>query len=144
MNNEKKLTVLQQAYAGVLADSVRQFGIAGILEQVTARKKLEQLKSGGFIAAQLGINKPEDVFIRLSEIFNCTKWDVISHENGFTAESTGCMLAAIAKRTDAPCPCSIYCLNPMEGMVQALAPNARYEVRETLWTDKKCRVEVGM
>jgi hypothetical protein len=54
------------------------------------------------------------------------------------------MLAAIAKNTGAPCPCSIYCLNPMEGMVKALTPNARYEVRETLWAGENCRVEVGL
>lgn len=104
MNSEKKLAVLQQAYAGVLADTVRQFDIAGVLKEVTARKKQEQLKSGRFIAAQLGITKPEDVFARLSEIFNCAKWDVQSSDPGVAAETTACMLAAIAKKDSSTMP----------------------------------------
>lgn len=144
MNSEKKMMVLQQTYAGVLADSVRQLGIEGVLEKVTARKKQEQLKSGGFIAAQLGITKPEEVFTRLSDIFNCAQWETVPHPNGFTAETTTCMLAAMAKKTGSPCPCPCYihCLNPMEGMVKALAPQAMYEVRETLWAGKRCTVNV--
>lgn len=144
MNSEKKMLILQQAYAGVLADSVRQLGIEGVLEQVTARKKQEQLKSGGVMAAHLGITRPAEVFTRLSEIFNCAKWEVTSHATGLKAESAACMLAAIAKNTGALCPCNIYCLNPMEGMVKALTPNARYEVRETLWAGENCRVEIGL
>jgi len=143
VNSEKKMITLQQAYTGVLADSVRQLGIEGVLERVTARKKQEQLKSGGIMAAQLGITEPSEVFSGLSDIFNCAKWEVISNKNGFTAEASACMLAAMAKRADAPCPCSIYCLNPMEGMIKALASNANYEVRETLWTGERCRVEVS-
>jgi hypothetical protein len=48
----------------------------------------------------------------------------------------------MAKKMQGASPCKVYCLNPMEGMVKGVAPDAEFEVLETLWDDKKCRVRV--
>jgi hypothetical protein len=49
---------------------------------------------------------------------------------------------SIAKKMNAPAPCSLYCLDPMEGMVKGLDPQADFSVEETLWNGEKCRVRV--
>ncbi len=142
MEIEKKLKSLQIMYAGVLADAVLQFEKAGIMEKVTADKRQSQFLTGKAGAASLGITKPEEVFTVLADIFGCANWRIIKEENGFTAEATNCMLCALAKKMNAPSPCWIYCLNPMEGMVKGLNPDLSYEVIETLWEGKSCRIEV--
>ncbi len=142
MDSEKRAQILELAYAGVLADSVRCLGNEGILEKVTEQKKKEQFALGKQQAERFGIQKPEEVFTRLSEIFNCAVWEIHSMENGFTAESKTCKLCAIAKRMGTASPCSIYCLNPMEGMVKGIDPASTYHIKETLWDGQKCVVEV--
>lgn len=143
MELEKKLKCLQMFYAGALADAVNHFGKAGILEEVTALKRQSQLLTGKSGAQSLGITTPEEVFTVLAEIFGCADWKVIRLEKSFAAEATGCMLCATAKKMNAPSPCLIYCLNPMEGMVKGLDPEFRFEVTGTLWDGKNCRVVVG-
>lgn len=143
MDIAKKNQMLQFAYAGVLADTVLQLGREGVLEKVTERKRKEQMAGGKAMCSQMGIEQPERVFTGLYEVFGCAPWEITPVEGGFTAEASGCRLCAMAKRLGAPSPCSIYCLNPMEGMIKALNPDLRFEVRDTLWEGKKCRIEVA-
>ncbi len=93
-------------------------------------------------ADRFGITKPEEVFIRLSEIFNCASWEIISEPGGFSAEAKACKLCGFAKKIGAQKPCNLYCLDPMEGMVKGLDNNLNFIVQETLWDGQKCKVEV--
>lgn len=142
MELEKRLKLLQIIYAGALADSVLRMGKEGILEKVTAEKREEQMLTGKLRTAQFGIGSPEEVFTKLAEIFGCANWTIESDNEGFTAEATGCMLCTIAKKIGAPCPCNIHCLDPMEGMIKGIDPDLKYEVLETLWSGRNCKVDV--
>jgi hypothetical protein len=142
MENERKIKMLQVFYAGVLADSVLRYGEEGILEKVTLEKKQEQLLTGKARANQLGIEKPEQVFEFLADLFGCANWKVKQNEQGFEATATNCMLCALSKKLGAKCPCSIYCLDAMEGMVKGLDDGSDYNVVSTLWNDHECKVIV--
>jgi hypothetical protein len=144
MDSNKQVQILQIAYAGVLADAVLQFSKEGVLAGVSERKRQEQFSSGKLRAAQFGITKPEEVFLKLAEIFGCAQWEIVKDtENGFVAQSSSCRLCAIAKKMGAPSPCHLYCLDPMEGIVKAVQSDGTYTVEETLWENKQCRVRVG-
>ncbi len=142
MNTETRLRVLQSLYAGVLADSVRRYSGAGILEKVTEEKRSEQIGQGGQIVKSLNIQSPEEVFTALSEITNCAVWEKADSPEGIVMETGSCQLCALAKRFAAGCPCHVYCLHPMEGMVKGLDSGYRFIVEETLWDGAKCRVRV--
>ncbi len=132
------------AYAGALADAVLQFSKEGVLENVTRRKQQEQIHAGKMQAMQFGITKPEEVFLKLSELFDCARWDIINNpKGGFIAQTSSCKLFAIAKKIGAPMPCYLYCLNPMEGILKSLKSNAVYKVDETLWDGNKCSITVS-
>jgi hypothetical protein len=143
MDNDEKIRVLQAAYAGALADAVLRMNRYGILPKVTEEKRTEQMGTGKTKAAKFGINRPEEVFSRLTEIFDCARWEITAETGGFSAETKSCKLCAIAKSIGAPGPCDVYCLDPMEGMVKGLAPGVQFAVIETLWDGSKCRVEIG-
>jgi len=144
MESNKQVQILQMAYAGVLADAVLQYGKEGVLPAVTERKRQEQLATGKIMAAQFGMNAPEEVFLKLSELFGCAQWEIVNKSvDGFIAQAQSCRLCAIAKRIGAPSPCYIYCLNPMEGLVRAIKRDAVYAIEETLWEGKSCRVRIG-
>lgn len=143
MQHEKDIQLLQLTYAAVLADATNQFAKENILQTVTQRKKAEQMATGKMKAAQFGITSPEAVFTRLAEVFNCAAWEIQNAEEKFVAETKTCKLCAIAKKINAPAPCNLYCLDPMEGMVKGLDPHATFAVEETLWEGKKCRVRVN-
>ena len=143
MDNNQHIKILQMVYAGALADTVLQFNKEGVLENVIRRKRQEQINTGKMRAAQFAITKPEDVFLKLYEIFGCSNWEIISDNNGgITAQANSCMLCAIAKKIGAPSPCYLYCLNPMEGIVKALNSDVVYTVEETLWEGSRCIVKV--
>ena len=143
MQNKKDIQLLQFTYAAVLADTVAQLAKEDVLEKVIKRKKAEQKATGKMKAEQFGITSPESVFTRLAEIFDCAAWEIRNAEKKFLAETTTCKLCAIAKKINAPAPCYLYCLDPMEGMVKGLNPHATFAVEETLWDGEKCRVRVN-
>ena len=127
----------------VLADAADQFAKENILQNVIQRKKAEQMATGKMKAGQFGITSSAAVFTRLAEIFNCAAWEIRIAEKKFLSETTTCKLCAIAKKINAPAPCYLYCLDPMEGMVKGLNPHATFTVEETLWNGEKCRVLVN-
>jgi hypothetical protein len=143
MDVDKHVQFLQMAYAGALADTVLQFNKEGILSGITDRKRRENLGSGKMRAAQFGIITPEEVFVKISGLFGCASWDITGNPDGFIAQANGCKLCAIAKKINAPSPCHLYCLDPMEGMVKALKENAEFAVEETLWEGSKCKIRVN-
>lgn len=129
-------------YAAVLADATAQFAKENVLQNVTQRKKAEQMATGKMKAEQFGITSPEAVFTRLAEVFNCAAWEIQNGEDKFVAETKTCKLCAIAKKINAPAPCHLYCLDPMEGMIKGLNSNAEFDVEERLWEGEKCRIRV--
>ncbi|MFC2063282.1 hypothetical protein ACFLS8_05005 [Chloroflexota bacterium] len=142
MKNEDKIRILQLTYAGVLADAVLRMGREGVLEKVTREKKQEQMLRGKKNAEQFGITQPEEVFLKLSEIFNCASWEIMSEPGGFSAQANACKLCGFAKKFGAQKPCNLYCLDPMEGMVKGLNDKLDFTVRETLWDEQKCKITV--
>ncbi|MDI9494902.1 MAG: L-2-amino-thiazoline-4-carboxylic acid hydrolase [Bacillota bacterium] len=142
MGLEQKFKMLQMIYAGALTDFVLRMGKEGILEKVTLEKREEQMLNGKIRAAQFGIEKPEGVFLVLSDLFGCADWTVERNDEGIKAQATKCMLCAMAKKTGAQSPCNIFCLDPMEGMMRGLNPDIEFDVRETLWSGQKCTVNV--
>lgn len=142
MDPEKHIQFLQMAYAGVLADTLLQYEKEGVLVQITDRKRRENMASGKIRAAQFGINTPEEVFQKLGELFGCAIWSITGNSNGFTAQTRGCKLSAIAKKVGASSPCHLYCLDPMEGMVKALKENANFVVEENLWDGSRCSISI--
>jgi hypothetical protein len=141
MNDQETLRLIRVMYAGVQADAATQMERSGVLEQVTARKREEQMAGGAARARQLGINESARVPTDLSEIFRCADWKVTPRDAGFAAETRTCMLCAIAKKTGGARPCRISCLDPMEGMIRGLDPSLSVSVSETLWEGSMCRLE---
>jgi hypothetical protein len=142
MEDQKKVPILQLTYAAALADATLRMGREGVLDKVTAEKRKEQLLSGKARVDQFGISRPEDVFLKLSDIFDCVRWEIKTEPGGFSAEGKACKLCALAKRMGTQSPCNIYCLDPMEGMVMGLDSGLKFVVKETLWSGQRCRVEV--
>jgi len=143
MDSEKKLQTLRKVYAGALADSVRHLGLAGVLEQVTAKKREEQLATGKAKAAAFGLEKPEDAFTRTASVFDCADWTTEPRPDGFQAVASRCVLCALAKAMKAPSPCRIYCLDPLEGMVRAMDPSLEFVTEETLYEGRCCSVRLS-
>ncbi len=142
MQPAETLEIVRKVYAGALADAVRQYARAGVLEQVTAAKRQEQLAGGKMRAAQMGLARPEEAFTRTAELFQCADWKITEEPNGFRAQASRCMLCALAKRMGSASPCRIYCLDPIEGMIRGMDPEARFEVEKTLFESDGCAVRV--
>lgn len=142
MDLEKRVRALEIAYAGVQADAVRCFDSEGVLDKVTEKKRKEQLLMGKHQAEVFNIQKAQDVFNRLSEIFNCATWTITEEEDGFTAVSEACKLCAMAKKVCKSSPCYMYCLNPMEGIIKGLNADNSFEVIETQWDGQRCIIKI--
>jgi hypothetical protein len=143
MDTQQHIRLLQITYAAQLADTVRRYGQAGILDEVTDEKRAERRGSGAAQAAQLGITAPEAAFTVSAELFGCADWTATESGHGsFDANATRCLLCAMVKKIGGPSPCRIFCLDPIEAMVQGLRPDARLDVLGTLYDGDRCSVRV--
>lgn len=142
MDAQEKVKMLQTLYAGALADSVLRLGREGVLEKVTREKRSEQMAGGAVRAKQFGTTTIEEVFLKLADLMGCANWTVESTSDGCHATATRCMLCAMAKKMGAPQPCSIYCLDPMEGMAKGIEPGITFTTDSTLWDGEKCSVQI--
>ena len=144
MDTGQHIRLLQITYAAQLADAVRQYGQAGILDGVTGEKREERRRTAAAQAAQLGITGPEAAFTNSAELFGCADWTVTeTGDDGFEVTATRCLLCAMVRKAGGPSPCRLYCLDPIEAMVESLRPDARLEVVETLYDGERCRVRVA-
>jgi hypothetical protein len=143
MDSDKQVKLLQMAYASALADTVLQYEKEGVLARVTERKHKESISSGKMRTAQFGITSPGEAFLKTAELFGCAEWNITSNSEGFAAQTKSCMLSAISKKIGAPCPCHLYCLDPMEGMIKALNDRLIFTVEETLWHGARCNIRVS-
>jgi len=142
METEKRLKMLQLFYAGVLADSVRRYSEAGILNAVEAQKEKEQRMAAKGQLAQLQISTPAEIFKMFSEVFGCISWDIEQTDDKLTARGNSCLLCAIAKKMNLPKPCNIYCINPVRAQAESLDGGYRLNVGSTLWESDKCEFVV--
>ena len=142
METEKRLKMLQLFYAGVLADSVRRYSEAGILNAVEAQKEKEQRMAAKGQLAQLQISTPAEIFKMFSEVFGCISWDIEETDDKLTARGHSCLLCAIAKKMNLPKPCNIYCINPVRAQAESLDGGYRLNVGSTLWESDKCEFVV--
>ncbi len=142
MDREYMFKLLQTIYVGVLADVVFQLGKEGCLESVTNRKKEVQMLSSKKMAELFGISSPEEVFTKFRDLFDCTAWTIDKKSNGFIAKNLSCKLLSMTKKAGAPCPCNIYCLNPVEGIIKGLDNDLKFNVKDTLCEGNKCLIEV--
>lgn len=144
MDTARHVRILQLAYAAQLADAVVQYGRSGLLDGVTEERRAARLAAGAAQAGQLGIAEPAGCFTVSAELFGCADWSVEDDPGGegFTASASRCVLCGLVKKAGGPSPCRPFCLDPIEGMVKGLAPDASFEVRETLYDGARCRVQV--
>ncbi len=142
METEKRLKMLQLFYAGVLADSVRRYSEAGILNEVEAQKEKEQRMAAKGQLAQLQISTPAEIFKMYSEVFGCISWNIEETEDKLTARGHSCLLCSIAKKMNLPKPCNIYCINPVRAQAESLDGGFRLNVASTLWESDKCEFVV--
>lgn len=143
MNLEARVQILENTYIHILVDSICNYSNQGVLDKVIEDKKNIQMLMGKQQAEQFGMTKPDDVFVVLSQFFNCTSWEITHMDNGFEAKARWCKLCAHAKKLGSESPCHMYCLNPMEGMVKGIDPKINFEVVDTLWDGDDCRVKVS-
>lgn len=140
---EQKLKTLQMYYAAALADSTLRYGKAGILDNVTMQKRAEQMANSLALAERFGVKEPQDAFLKTADTYGCADWKCEETENGFTATASRCILCAISKKMSGEFnPCQINCLSPMEAMLKGIAPEAEFNVKETLWDGDKCMVKI--
>lgn len=137
-----KTKFLQLAYANLMAETAAQFTKHGILEKVQKEKYLQQLSTGKGKAAAMGITNPKEVFETVSSTFGCANWEVKEYSSEITAETSNCMLCALAKKYNSNSPCKLYCLNPLESLVKGLDPALEFHVKSTLFESMKCEVTV--
>ena len=142
MTNEQHLSVLRNLFTRLQAETMLRYAKAGILNDIEGERIQLSLAFGENSAQMLGVTRPEEAFLKPAAIVDCASWDISSNGNGMTAISSGCKLTAMCKKLETPSPCRMYCLSPIEGMIKALKPEARFTVKSTLWSGKSCNIEV--
>lgn len=142
METEQKFATLQTAYLAALVDAVARFHETGVLGEVVERRRRH--RNGALANRLFGVTAPQEIFLRLSGLFGCAAWELEESDGGFTAITRGCRMLQLAGRLGAPSPCDLYCLEPMRDMLEALSPEAWFEVEETLATGSCCKVRVRL
>ncbi|MBN2279687.1 MAG: L-2-amino-thiazoline-4-carboxylic acid hydrolase [Candidatus Marinimicrobia bacterium] len=143
METEKKIQLVQNTYAAVLADATVCFTKFGILEEITRIKKETGEHVAKFQIKAFGIESEIDVFLKLAEIFNCANWEIKKQDDGFSAQAKTCKLCTLTKKSGGDSPCNLYCLNPMRALVKEINSKAQFNVITTLWDGDSCRVTVN-
>jgi hypothetical protein len=135
---ENNLKTLQLFYASVMADAVKEFHKAGILDQVTENKHKQQSLTAPAQLNQLNINTPKELFEKFSELFGCIQWNVQENTDEFKATGEKCLLCALAKKLQTAAPCRIYCINPLKSLLKAMNPSYDLVIEKTLWNGNAC------
>ena len=143
MTTDQKLTVMQNMYTAAVAETVNTFEKLKVLEYIVDKKKERLPQSAVAVNAQLGVQTPADVFMSMSEVFECADWKVLEKTDGFTAVASSCKLCELCKRMGGANPCNGWCLNPMRAMVKAVDGSLDFTVVSTLMDGKCCRVDVS-
>ena len=142
MTNEQKLSAVRRLFTTLQAETISRYSKAGIFADIERERIELSLALGENNAKMLGVTKPEEAFTIPSAIVDCALWDISSNGNCLKAISSGCKLAAMCKKLEAPSPCRMYCLSAIEGMIKALKPAALFTVKSTLWSGTNCTIVV--
>lgn len=146
MEIEKRLLVLQNTYAASIAETVNTYEKLRVLETVVEKRKERQAQTVPYLNRQLGIQRVEDVFYTLSEIYGCANWSVEKTKDGYTATATSCKLCALSKKMGGANPCNGWCLDPMIAMLSDVCKidSKQITVESTLMNDDCCKVFVDV
>jgi len=144
MELEERLAMLQTTYAASVAETVNTYEKLKVLNTIVERRKERQTQAAPYLNQQLGIQRIEDVFYKLSEIYGCANWSVERTENGYTATATSCKLCALSKKMGGANPCNGWCLDPMIAMISAVSKiDARnIRVESTLMSGDCCKLSI--
>lgn len=142
MNAEMKNDILRQVLFMTMIDSLKNYEKHGILEQVEKSKIERDLAEGPAKVKKYGLTSAEQFLQFSTDTFNCTKWDIQTDEDGFTATTKGCVVCGMAKQMNAPNPCEMTCISPSRGVVKGINKDHNFEVQETLWESDKCIFKV--
>ncbi len=143
MNIDRNLSLMRGLYISLLAETMVRYARAGALEEIENERRSTSLASGEMANQMLGVTTPAEAFTTPASIAECAAWEITEIKTGLVASCQGCKLIQLCRNLDAPSPCRMYCLNPIEGMIKALIPAARFEVKSTLWSGDNCTVEVA-
>lgn len=146
MDTEKKLLMLQNTYAASIAETINTYEKLNALDAIVEKRKERQSQSAPFLNKQLGIEKIEDVFSILSEIYGCANWIVEKTSAGYTATAHSCKLCAFSKKMGGANPCNGWCLDPMKAMINAIGGNeiAFINTESTLMDGDLCKVFIKL
>lgn len=142
MKYNQYLAIMRNLYTGLQAEALLRYSKAGILEDIENEKRVLSIKNGSQNAAMLGISNIKDAFLIPSAIVECATWEITEGNDTLFAVCRGCKIAALCKKMEAPSPCNLYCLNPIEGMIKALNDKIDFKVESTLWDSDNCVVKV--
>ena len=143
METEKKLSIMQNTYAAVLAETANTYQRLNALDTVVAAKAQRQAQTAPMMNAQLGITSVPEVFTVMAGVFGCANWAVEQTAEGYAAQATACKLCALSKKLGGANACHGWCLDPMRAMVQAADGSVTgFEVHSTLMDGDCCRVSI--
>lgn len=143
METEKKLSIMQNTYAAVLAETANTYQRLGALDTVVAAKAQRQVQTAPMMNAQLGINSVPEVFTVMAGVFGCANWTVEQTAVGYAARATACKLCALSKKLGGANACNGWCLDPMRAMVQAADGSVTgFMVHSTLMDGDCCCVSI--
>ena len=143
METEKKLSIMQNTYAAVLAETANTYQRLGALDTVVAAKVQRQAQTAPMMNAQLGITSVPEVFTVMAGVFGCANWAVEQTSEGYSARATACKLCALSKKLGGANACNGWCLDPMRAMVQAADGSVTgFTVHSTLMDDDCCLVSI--
>lgn len=145
MDTERKLAIMQNTYAAMLAEAVNTYRRLGAQEAVEAAREQRLAQTAALMNAQLGVASVPDVFTVMAGVFGCANWVVEQTADGYAATATSCKLCALSKKLGGANACNGWCLNPMRAMAQAADGSvAEFAVHSTLMEAGCCRVTVRM
>ncbi|NLY92326.1 MAG: hypothetical protein GX081_12070 [Firmicutes bacterium] len=146
MEISKRMVILQNTYATAIAEAVNTYEKLGALAAIVERRKERQTQMAPYLNQQLGIQRVEDVFSTLAEIYGCAVWSVERTDDGYVAMATSCKLCALAKKMGGANPCNGWCLDPMIAMLSDVCKIDRghITVESTLMKDDCCRISINI
>lgn len=142
MSAEKNLFLIRNLYTNLQAEVLGRYEKAGILKEIEMEKRVQSHTYGKMFCDMLGVSEIKEAFLRPSEIVQCAVWELKEEVNSLEAVCKGCKIASICKKEGNVSPCNMFCLNPIEGMIKGLKPDARFNVESTLMESDKCKVIV--
>jgi hypothetical protein len=132
--------LLQLCYAGALVDAANNYALLGATGKIEEKKAREQKAAAAQQLIRFGAKTPAEVLKRMMEVFGCTAWVILEETaDRICARTPSCLMCAIAKKTGAASPCTLFCINPMKAYGEVMNPAYTLAVEETLWEGKECR-----